>query len=150
MRPLSHEDGTKEAVPSICLLFHSSMVIEFAGPSGQRLPEHMQMDNPQISLTPPSPGFRVSCKAGNAGQFQVHTDSVWVRVAQRIRRRGTEEMWDSLAIESTAESDGTPVLRVIVFNPDCDEPLQIASIRSRPRHLDSLTPLGCSLDHVVL
>lgn len=150
MRPLSHKDGTKEAVPSICLLFHSSMVIEFAGPSGQCLPEHMQMDKPQISLTPPSPGFRVSCDAGNTGKFQAETDSLWVRVAQRIRRRDREEMWDSLAIQSTAEQDGTLVLRVIVFNPDWDEPLQIASIRSRPQDLGSLTPLGCNLDHVVL
>ncbi|MGB6875384.1 MAG: hypothetical protein WBD87_05065 [Candidatus Acidiferrales bacterium] len=59
-------------------------------------------------------------------------------------------MWDSVAIESTAEQDSTLVLRVIVFNPDWDEPLQIASIRSRPQHLESRTPLGCNLDHVDL
>lgn len=92
--------------------------------------------------------FRVSCDAGKVGQFQADTDSLWVRVAQRIRRRGIEEMWDSVAIESTAERDGTLVLRVIVFNPDWDEPLQIASIRSRPNEPDCLTALGCNLDHV--
>jgi hypothetical protein len=108
------------------------------------------MNEPRISLGPASLGFRVSCDAGNIGTFQAETDSLWVRVAQRIRRRGTEEVWDSVAIESTAELDGTLVLRVIVFNPDWDEPLQIASIRSRPQDLDSLTPLGCNLDHVVL
>lgn len=108
------------------------------------------MDEPRISLGPASLGFRVSCDAAKTGNFQADTDSLWVKVAQRIRRRGTEEMWDSVAIESTAEPDGTLVLRVIVFNPDWDEPLQIASIRSRPRDLDSLTPLGCNLDHVVL
>jgi len=108
------------------------------------------MDKTQISSTPGSPGFRVSCDAGKTGMFQAGTDSLWVRVAQRIRRRGTEEMWDSLAIESTAEQDGTLVLRVVLFNPDWDEPLQIASIRSRPQDLESLTPLGCNLDHVVL
>lgn len=94
--------------------------------------------------------FRVSCSADNAGQFHANTDSLWVRVGQRIRRRGKQEIWDSLAIESTAEQDGTLVLRVIVFNPDWDEPLQIASIRSRPPDLETLTPLGCNLDHVVL
>jgi hypothetical protein len=108
------------------------------------------MDKPHISLGPPSPGFRVSCDAGNTGKFQAETGSLWVRVAQRIRRREIEEMWDSVAIESTAEQDGTLVLRVIVFNPDWDEPLQIAAIRSRPQDLESLTPLGCNLDHVVL
>jgi hypothetical protein len=39
-------------------------------------------------------------------------------------------------------------LRVIVSNPDCDEPLQIASLRSCLQDLESLTPLGCNLDHV--
>jgi hypothetical protein len=108
------------------------------------------MDKPQISLGPPSPGFRVSCDAGQTGKFQAETDSLWVRVGQHVRRRGTEEMWESVAIESRAEQDGTLVLRVIVFTPDWDEPLQIASIRSRPHDLESLTPLGCNLDHVVL
>lgn len=59
-------------------------------------------------------------------------------------------MWDSVAIEIAAEQDGTLVLRVIVFNPDGHEPLQIASIRSGPQDLQSLTPLGCNLDHVDL
>lgn len=108
------------------------------------------MHKPHISLGPPSRRFRLSCDAGNSGKFQADTDSLWVRVGQRIRRRGTEEMWDSVAIESTTEQDGTLVLRVVVFNPDWDEPLQIASIRSRPQDLESLTPLGYNLDHVVL
>jgi hypothetical protein len=59
-------------------------------------------------------------------------------------------MWDSVAIESTAQQDGTLVVRIIVFNPDWDEPLQIASIRSRPNEPDCLTALGCNLDHVAL
>jgi hypothetical protein len=94
--------------------------------------------------------FRVSCDAGKVGQFQADTDSLWVRVGQRVRRRSTEEMWDSVAIESTVQQDGTLVLRVLVFNPDWDEPLQIASIRSRPHDPECLTALGCNLDHVTL
>ena len=108
------------------------------------------MDKTSINLKPRSPGFRVSCEAANTGTFQAETDSLWVRVGQRVRRRGTEEMWDSVAIESTTEQDGTLVLRVIVFNPDWDEPLQIAAIRSCPQDLESRTSLGCNLDHVVL
>ena len=108
------------------------------------------MEKTQSSLAPRSFNFRVSCDAGNAGRFQAGANSVWVQVGQRVRRRGAEEMWDSVAIESTAQQDGTLVLRIIVFNPDWDEPLQIASIRSRPQDLESLTPLGCNLDHVVL
>ncbi len=108
------------------------------------------MDNLQTSLAPTVASFRVNCDAGKTGQFRAETNSLWVRVGQRVRRCGAEEMWDSEAIESTAQPDGTLVLRVIVFNPDWDEPLQIASIRSRPQDPESLTGLGCNLDHVAL
>lgn len=108
------------------------------------------MDKTQTSLAPGAARFRVSCDAANASHFQAESDSAWLRVAQRIRRSGKEEMWDSVTIECTSEQDGTLVLRVIVFNPDWEEPLQIASIRSRPQDLVSLTPLGCNLDHVAL
>ena len=108
------------------------------------------MEKIQSSLAPRSPSFRVRCDAANMGQFLAETDSLLVRIGQRIRRRGTQETWDSVAIEGTAQQDGTLVVRIIVFNPDWDEPLQIASIRSRPQDLESLTPLGCNLDHVAL
>lgn len=103
-----------------------------------------------MTSTPDPAPFRVSCDAGKAGQFRAETSSLWVTVGQRVRRRDTEEMWDSVAIESTIEQDGTLVLRVIVFNPDWDEPLQIASIKSRPNDADCLTALGCNLDHVAV
>ena len=108
------------------------------------------MDKTQTNLVPTAGSFRVNCDAGKAGQFRADTDSLWVSVGQRIRRRGTEEMWDSVTIESTAQPDGTLVVRVIVFNPDWDEPLQIASIRSRPHDPDCLTGLGCNLNHVAV
>jgi hypothetical protein len=95
-------------------------------------------------------GLRVSCEAEKAGRFLVETDSLWVRVGQRVLRDGAQEMWDSVAVEGKKEQDGTLVVRVLIFNPDWDEPLQIASIRSRPQDLESLTPLGCNLDHVAL
>ena len=91
-------------------------------------------------------GFRVDCDAGTAGRFRVDTDSVWVKVGQRILRHGIQEMWDSVAVESKEEQDGTLVIRVLIFNSDWDEPLQIACIRSRPLDPDCLTPLGCNLD----
>ena len=130
--------------------FLTNPFYEFAGPPGQRLPEQIQMEKTQTSLGPDFPGFHVGCDAGNAGKFQAETDSACVRVGQCVRRRGAREMWDSVAVESTAQQDGTLVVRVIVFNPDWDEPLQIASIRSRPNDPDSLTALGCNLDHVSL
>lgn len=97
----------------------------------------------------PSDGrFQVSCDAGESGRFCFGTNSMWVKVGQRVRRQGVEEMWDSVTVECTEEQDGTLVARVLVFNPDWDEPLQIACIRSRPGDARSLTPLGCNLDHV--
>ncbi|MHB8525765.1 MAG: hypothetical protein ACYDD2_06350 [Candidatus Acidiferrales bacterium] len=95
-------------------------------------------------------GFRVSCDADRAGRFLVETDSLWVRVGQRVLRQGTRAMWDSIAVEGKKEQDGTLVVKVLVFNPDWDEPLQIACIRSRPHDAECLTPLGCNLDHVSL
>jgi hypothetical protein len=32
--------------------------------------------------------------------------------------RSVEEMWDFVAIENTAQSDSTLILRIMVFNPD--------------------------------
>lgn len=93
-------------------------------------------------------GFRVSCDAGHAGQFRAHTDSVVVTVGQRIRHLDTEGMWDSVVVEGKAEQDGTLVVRILVSNPDWDERLQIACVRSRPDDGDSLTALGTNLDHL--
>jgi len=95
-------------------------------------------------------GFRVDCDAGRAGRFRASTDSLWIKVGQRVLRHGTQEIWDSIAVEGKQEQDGTLLVRVIVFNPDWDEPLQIASIRSRPHDADSLSALGCNLNHLAI
>jgi len=92
--------------------------------------------------------LRVDCDAATAGKFRANTNSVWVKVGQRIRRGGVQEVWDSVAVEGHQEPDGTIVAQVLIFNPDWDEPLQIASLRSRPRDPNSLTALGCNLNHV--
>ena len=94
-------------------------------------------------------GFRLSCDAGGAGQFRADTDSVLVTVSQRIRHLDTQGMWDSVVVEGKAEQDGTLVVRVLVSNPDWDERLQIACIRSRPDDPDCLTALNTNLDHLL-
>lgn len=93
-------------------------------------------------------GFLVDCDASPASRFRATAGSAWIKVGQCVRRHGAQEMWDSVAVESKDEEGGTLVLRVIVFNPDWDEPLQIASIRSRPHDPDSLGALGRILNHV--
>ncbi len=107
-----------------------------------------------MSTQPPVPTvqsdkqFHVSCEAANENRFSVETGSISVRVSQCIRRGGSEEMWDSLVVYAEEDEEGILVVRVLVFNPDWDEPLQIATIRSRPRDEACSTPLGCNLDHV--
>jgi hypothetical protein len=95
-------------------------------------------------------GFRVGCDAGRPGQFSATTDLVSVTVSQRIRHFDTQGMWDSVVVEGRTEQDGTLVVRVLVSNPDWDERLQIACIRSRPDDHESLTALGTNLDHIPL
>ena len=91
--------------------------------------------------------FHVSCEAGTENNFSVGTESVSVRVGQCIRRGASEEIWDSVGVYAGEDGDGNLIVRVLVFNPDWDEPLQIATIRSRPRDEACSTPLGCNLDH---
>lgn len=92
--------------------------------------------------------FRLSCDAGEAGQFLADSDSILVTVGQRIRHLDTQGMWDSVVVEGKAEQDGTLTVRLLVSNPDWDERLQIACIRSRPDDPDCLTALGTNLDHI--
>jgi hypothetical protein len=54
------------------------------------------------------------------------------------------------AIEGKEQPDGSLLVRILIFNPDWDEPLQIASIQSRPDDADCSTSLGCNLNHVSL
>jgi len=95
-------------------------------------------------------GFRLSCKAGEDNHFGVAAGSGEITMAQAIRRHGRREIWESVGLYAQEEADGTLVVRVVVFNPDWDEPAQIACIRSRPRDEDSLVPLACDLNHVQL
>jgi len=92
--------------------------------------------------------FEVHCRAGAAGELCVGAESVSVKVGQRLRRDRGEEIWHSVGVYAKEEEDGTLVVQVLVFNPDWDEPLQIASIRSRPQDGDCNTVPGCNLDHV--
>ena len=106
------------------------------------------MESITVRIDGEARGFRLGCDAGRDGQFRAHTDSILVTVGQRIRHLGTEGIWDSVVVEGQVEQDGSLVVRVLVSNPDWDERLQIACIRSRPDDPDCLTALGTNLDHV--
>jgi hypothetical protein len=93
--------------------------------------------------------FHVSLEAGAVGSFEISPDVLSVRVAQQVLRGGIAEMWNSLSIFGEKEPSGAIVIRVMIFNPDWDGPVQIAALRSWPNDPSSLTVLGCNLDHVV-
>ena len=93
--------------------------------------------------------FEVHCNAGEAGALQVGAESLSVQVGQRVLRDGAEEIWHSVAVYANEDEDGNLVIRVLVSNPDWDEPLQIARITSRPQDPGCRTPLGCNLDHAM-
>ena len=104
-----------------------------------------------ISRSRPDRQFYVSCNAAENNQFRVGVESAFVTVGQLIQRHGRIEMWDSVSVHAQEDGDGTLVIRVMVFNPDWDEPLQIACIRSRPSDgSTNMTSVGCNLDHVAI
>ena len=92
--------------------------------------------------------FEVECRAGEAGSLVAGSESLSIQIGQRLLREGSREMWHSVGIYANEEEDGSLVIRVLVFNPDWDEPLQIARIASRPGDVSCRTALGCNLDHV--
>ncbi|MGH7744927.1 MAG: hypothetical protein ACREQ5_09005 [Candidatus Dormibacteria bacterium] len=106
------------------------------------------MDRSQPTKT--KSNFLVDCHADQAHRFLAEADSVWVNVGQRVRLRNMNQIWESIAVECKEQEDGSLLVRVLVFNPDWDEPLQIASIQSRPHDASCLTALGCNLNHVVV
>jgi hypothetical protein len=84
--------------------------------------------------------FEVRCHAGNAGHLEVASDVVSVKIGQQVRREGKEEFWGSLLVECKEQDDGSLAVEVVVFHPDWDEPLKVASIRSNPTSGNAAEP----------
>ncbi len=86
------------------------------------------------------------CDAGSQGRFEVGTDTLSVRVGQRMRAGKEEEMWDSVQILCKEQSDGSLTVEVVVCHPDWEEAQTIAAIHSRPQVSDTAGPgLECDL-----
>lgn len=92
--------------------------------------------------------FEVECRAGKAGGLRVGAESVCVKVGQHVRMDGADQIWHSVEVYAQQDDNEHLVIRVLVLHPDWDEPLQIASIKSRPNDRGCETALGCNLDHV--
>jgi len=92
--------------------------------------------------------FHVHCDAGDEGSLRATTDSLSISAGQQIRQGHDVETWNSVAIYSKQEVDGSLSLRIIIFHPDWDEPLQIACLRSRPQDASGqAASLECDLEH---
>lgn len=95
--------------------------------------------------------FEVRAHAGSAGHLEVGSNTASVRIGQRIRREGREEIWDSLVVECKEQADGTLTVEIVVCHPDWDEPVRVASVESNPKGPEapaltvSLKPKGASL-----
>ena len=107
------------------------------------MPLNSSLPAPDVASDNP---FGVRCEAV-ANRFAVQTDSITVTVSQRVLRDGVLELWESVGVYAKQNAEGDLVVEVLVFNPDWDEPLRIACIRSRPKDTSCLTPLACALDH---
>jgi len=76
--------------------------------------------------------FQVNCDAGDHGQLRVASESLVVNVGQTIVRDGRTEIWDSLVIKCCEELDGSCTVNVLLCNPDWEEPMHLACLRSSP------------------
>lgn len=91
--------------------------------------------------------FSARCEVRDTSSSFKNVQNLRLSISQRLRTRGVEQSWDTVVVQCGEECDGTLTVKVIISNPDWDEPLQIANLRSRPCDVNSLTALGCNLDH---
>jgi len=90
--------------------------------------------------------FQVNCDAGAYGQLRVASETLVVNVGQTIVRDGHAEIWDSVVIKCSEERDGSCTVHVLLCNPDWEEPMQLACLRSYPdTGLSNQVSLFCHL-----
>lgn len=113
------------------------------------MPVQSQQTGDHSQINPDHAGlFHVDCDAGRRGCLRTTTDTLSIHAGQQIRRGEDLEAWNSVSIYSMHEADGSFSLRVIVFHPDWEEPIQIACLRSWPQDASGQSPsLQCDLEH---
>src|SRR5258707_7725504 len=89
----------------------------------RRSPILQVVKEPSVDLMAPPDRrkFQVRCDAGSQGRFEVGTDTLSVRVGQRMRAGKEQEMWDSVQILCKEQSDGSLTVEVVVCHPDWEE-----------------------------
>jgi hypothetical protein len=76
--------------------------------------------------------FQLHCEAGASGHFEIGAKSLSLRIGQRISQHKPPLIWDSVVIRCTYDEEGSLSVKIDICNPCWDEPLQIASVVSRP------------------
>lgn len=90
--------------------------------------------------------FHVNCDAGVHGQLRVASETLVVNVGQKIVRDGHTEIWDSVVVKCSEGQDGSCTVNVLLCNPDWEEPMQLACLRSyRDRGSPNQVSLLCHL-----
>lgn len=84
--------------------------------------------------------FEVHCNASKAGNLHARSNSVSVRIGQRVHRNGKTEVWESLLIVCQETQPGTLSAKVIVCHPEWEQHFQIAHIASRSPEIDPSAP----------
>lgn len=92
--------------------------------------------------------FQIDCSAEPTGAFRAGADRLSVRIGQRICSLGGEEIWDSVVVHCEKGQDELTV-RILVCNPDRDEPIEIASIRSARNTVRPGPHIEWHLEHVI-
>ena len=78
----------------------------------------------------------VSCEARRRFVFGKTSKRVSVRVARSILRDGTEQMWELLLVFSKRQKNGAHATRVLLCNPDWNDPFEIAFIEADSENWD--------------
>lgn len=115
--------------------------------AGIRLAPDMVRSEVPYARSSSLPMFSARCEVRDTSSSSKNVQNLRLSISQRLRTHNVEQSWDTVIVQCGEESDGTLTVKVIISNPDWDEPLQIANLRSRPSDLNSLTALGCNLDH---
>lgn len=139
-------DTFKREVSSDCgALEHGERPGDRSSPRSRGAKVRM-MPQERRAARPTAPFFVTRCEARLNDAF-FPSNGLTVTVGQLIRHDGIQKIWDSILLCCEEESDGTLAIRVLIANPDWEQLLQIACVRSRPHDAESLTPLACNLDH---
>jgi hypothetical protein len=93
--------------------------------------------------------FQIDCSAEPTGSFRAGADRLSLRIGQRIRKSGAEEIWDSVIIQGSNDDEGLTI-RVLLCHPDWDEPIEIACIRSAQDTARRGQPIECHPEQVII